>query len=282
MKKVLVVGLGEVGLPLYEIIKESNKFKVYGYDIDVKKRQRLNQPWTLPRKFDIIHICLPCKDDMQFCQIVLEYISNYRPDLLIINSTVPSHTTSTIAKYAECLIVHSPIRGMHKTMKRDIKRYTKFVGPITEEAGLAAKEHFEMIGLKVKVLGKAVDTELGKLVETSYTALQIASWQEFHRIAIAAGADIDGVAELTDDVEARKYVQIGPVWFPDIMRGHCLIPNLKLLLKTYDSKLFKEVLKSNKKREGELNNEEILEGTEKLKERFRKNAKKFKSGETYD
>ena len=287
MQKVLVVGLGEVGYPLYEIIKESEKFKVYGYDVDAKKKQRLNQPWTLPDKFDVLHICLPCKDDVQFCQIVLDYVYKYKPKLLIINSTVTPHTTSTIAKYVDCLVVHSPVRGMHKRMKEDMKLYVKYVGPITSEAGKAAEDHFKKIGLKVKVLGKAVETELGKLFETSYTALQIAAWQEMHRIAMGFGADIDNVADMIDDTECKKYVQVGPVWFPSVMCGHCLIPNIHLLLECYNSKLFAEVLVSNDKRKMELKNayaparEKTKEGIEKLKKRVKKNARKLKYGKSY-
>jgi len=287
MKKVLVVGLGEVGFPLYEIIKESGKFKVYGYDMNNKKRQQLNQPWTLPKQFDIVHICIPCTDGVEFCEIVLEYVLNYKPKLLIINSTVGPYTTSTIAKYADCLVVHSPIRGKHNTMKRDIKSYIKYIGPVNNDAAIAAREHFEEIGLKVRVLNKSVDSELAKLFETSYTALQIAAWQEMHRIALSFNADIDGVADMIDDVRSKGHVQVGPIWFPDVIRGHCLIPNLKLLIECSDSKLFNQAIKSNEKREMELKNyppatKEVEEGIKKLKQRFKKNTKRFEGETTND
>jgi len=36
---VLIVGLGEVGRSLFELLRESEKFEVYGWDIDEKKMQ---------------------------------------------------------------------------------------------------------------------------------------------------------------------------------------------------------------------------------------------------
>ena len=56
MEKDLVVGLGEIGLPIYTII--SKNFPTHGYDID-KKLIPNN-----PKKFEnysvrFLHICIP-------------------------------------------------------------------------------------------------------------------------------------------------------------------------------------------------------------------------------
>ncbi len=37
MQTVLVVGLGEIGGTIFSVLKESQKFKVYGVDVDKKK-----------------------------------------------------------------------------------------------------------------------------------------------------------------------------------------------------------------------------------------------------
>jgi UDP-N-acetyl-D-mannosaminuronate dehydrogenase len=42
-EKVLVVGLGEVGRPLFELLKESGKFEVYGFDLDAEKMRSIGQ-----------------------------------------------------------------------------------------------------------------------------------------------------------------------------------------------------------------------------------------------
>ena len=60
METVLVIGLGEIGRALFEIIAESNTFDVYGLDIDNKKMQALDQNQkNIPSSIDIMHICIP-------------------------------------------------------------------------------------------------------------------------------------------------------------------------------------------------------------------------------
>lgn len=39
MQTVLVVGLGEIGSTIFTVLKESNKFKIYGVDVDKKKME---------------------------------------------------------------------------------------------------------------------------------------------------------------------------------------------------------------------------------------------------
>jgi UDP-N-acetyl-D-mannosaminuronate dehydrogenase len=57
-KKVLVVGLGEVGRPLLDLVKESGEFDVYGFDSD-KAKMRILKQGPLPENFDVMHsVCL--------------------------------------------------------------------------------------------------------------------------------------------------------------------------------------------------------------------------------
>ena len=45
--------------------------------------------------------------------------------------------------------------------------------------------------------------------------------------------------------------------FPDVIGGHCLIPNVELLLKAYDSEFLRLILKSNEKRKEEIKEESV-------------------------
>ena len=47
-EKVLVVGLGEVGRTLFELLKESGRFEVYGFDFDANKMREIGQSAVLP------------------------------------------------------------------------------------------------------------------------------------------------------------------------------------------------------------------------------------------
>ena len=101
---VLVVGLGEIGRVLFELLKEKECFTVYGLDLDEAKMRAARQDMSkLPKKIDTMHICLPCKDQDNFVAAVSSYAKKFKPNLLIINSTVPPGTTKKVQESCKCL-----------------------------------------------------------------------------------------------------------------------------------------------------------------------------------
>ncbi len=274
-EKVLVIGLGQVGRPLYELIKESGKFEVYGHDIDVNKTRDVAQI-TSNESVDVMHICFPFINTEDFVESVIGYINRFNPQLIIINSTVPPGTTQKV--YQSCCntessklqryIVHSPVRGVHKNlehMKWEIKRWTKYIGGVNMESAIMAKKHFEEIGLKTKILRSSLETELAKLFETTYRAWMIVCFQEMHRISRYVGADFEEVVDFLEDTHRVRFDR--PVMFPGVIGGHCLIPNTKMLLNVYDSEFLKLILNSNDKRAEEIKDVKVYEEVVKIKKR---------------
>jgi len=267
-QKVLIVGLGEVGHALFDLFKESGKFEVYGLDVNEKKMKDIVGELQLPETVDVMHICYPCFKPEEFIRTAVNYIEKFSPKLTIVDSTVSPGTTRKIYEIVKKPIVHSPIRGMHKTsetMKRDILFWRKYIGGVTREAAEAAQKHFEKLGLKTKVLKSPIETELAKLFETTYRAWMIACFQEMHRISKHFGADFDSVVDFLEDTHRVRLDR--PVMFPDVIGGHCLIPNTELLLKSYDSEFLRLILKSNEKRKIEITDEKVKEEIEKVKKR---------------
>jgi UDP-N-acetyl-D-mannosaminuronate dehydrogenase len=265
---VLVVGLGEVGETLFTLLRESGEFETYGFDVDERKTQALVGKVNLPKNVDVMHVCYPCRDQESFVETTLEYIRMFQPKLTIIESTVNPGTTQKISELSRLPLVHSPLRGMHKTlekMKEDVLFWTKYVGGTTGKSAEAAKDHFEKLGLKVKVLRSPAETELAKLFETTYRAWMIACFQEMHRISKHFKADFDEVVDMMEDI--HRVDRNKPLHYPDVISGHCLIPNTKLLLRVYDSEFLKLILESNEKRKEEVKEKDILEDIEKIKKR---------------
>jgi UDP-N-acetyl-D-mannosaminuronate dehydrogenase len=266
-EKVLVVGLGEVGLALFGLLKESKHFSVYALDIDEEKMQQTGQK-ALPETVDFMHVCLPCGDPKNFVNTVAGYRERFKPKLTIINSTVPPRTTQQLHMRCSCLVAHSPIRGVHKSlecMKWELKRWTKYVGGSEPKAAEAAGKHFEKLGLKTKVLKSCLETEIAKLFETTYRAWMIACFQEMHRISRAFGADFDDVVDFLEDTHRVRLDR--PIMFPGYIGGHCLIPNTELLLQSYDSKFLRLILESNQKRKEELKDKIVQKEAEKIANR---------------
>jgi UDP-N-acetyl-D-mannosaminuronate dehydrogenase len=266
---VLVVGLGEIGNTLFELLKEKDGFTVYGLDLDKTKMRSANQDRRkLPNEVDVMHVCIPCKIQEKFVATVANYAKKFKPKLLIINSTVPPGTTKKVQQTCRCLVAHSPARGVHKSpehMKWELKRWTKYVGGVDAKAADAARKHFEKMGLKVKTLKSCAETELAKLFETTYRAWMIACFQEMHRISRTFEADFDDVVDFLEDTHRVRLDR--PIMFPGFIGGHCLIPNTELLLQSYDSEFLQLILKSNQKRKEELEDKTVQKEARKIAHR---------------
>jgi UDP-N-acetyl-D-mannosaminuronate dehydrogenase len=264
---VLVVGVGEVGYSLFELLKQSKKFEVHCLDINKEKIRKIQQN-DLPNEVDFLHICYRCSNQEDFATTTANYIKKFKPKLTIVNSTVPPGTTERIYKFSGTNVVHSPTRGMHtsiETMKRDMIFWTKYIGGIDQKSAGLARKHFEEFGLKTKVLPGTLETELAKLFSTTYRAWMIACFQEMHRISRKFGADFNQILDFLEDTHKVRFDR--PIHFPGIIGGHCLISNAELLSKSYDSEFIKLILESNEKRKKEMDDPEIANEAEKIKEK---------------
>ena len=93
----------------------------------------------------------------------------------------------------------------------------------------------------------------------------IVCFQEMHRISRHFNADFDEVVDMLEDIHRVRFNK--PLHYPDVIGGHCLIPNTELLLKSFDSEFLRLILKSNEKRKEEVKDERVRREVEKIKER---------------
>lgn len=237
MKTILVVGLGEVGRAIAELVEiQKEKFKLYKKDIG---------PLSVNEKIDIMHICIPFTGD--FVDKTVEYTNLYKPALTIINSTIRPKTTQKIFNITNMPIVHSPVRGRHPQLKEGILKFVKFVGPVGSESGKIARQHFEELGVKAEIMSSPVETEVGKLLETSYYAVNIAFHQEMDRICDYYGADFkQSVTRFNETCTMdRDHKVPRPIMYPGFIGGHCVIPNINLLKMDIRSEFLDTILHSN-------------------------------------
>jgi UDP-N-acetyl-D-mannosaminuronate dehydrogenase len=266
---VMVIGLGEIGRPIFEVLKESERFKVYGVDLDEAKMRKLGQSISrLPEKVDVMHICLPCPSQREFLRTVLHYTERIKPKLLIIDSTVPPGTTFEVYEKCNCLVAHSPIYGEHRSpeyMKWEIRRWRKIIGGVNVESAKAARNHFKKAHVKTTILTGPLETELVKLLETIYIAWMVVFFQETHRVTRHFKANFEDIMRSIGEIHRVRLDR--PIWYPGFIGGHCLIPNTELLLSAYDSKFLNLILKSNAKRKIEIENEDVRNEVEKIREK---------------
>jgi UDP-N-acetyl-D-mannosaminuronate dehydrogenase len=257
--KVLVIGLGEVGMPIYKMLYASGQFYVYGLD--------LKQPDSIlpaERKADILHICIPCSDAKRFIDAVCDYVCEYEPKLLIIHSTVPPLTTRMIWEEIRRVcphVAHSPVRGVHFQMLEDMQTYKKFVGGATPEGGREAFNHLINVGFNCQLMRNST-----KLFETSYAATVIAMFQEMQRISKQFGADFFDIIDIF--IDTHKHRLDRPIYHPSVIGGHCLMPNIVLLNQSTNSVLFKWVERSNELRKAEMEDPEFAKEVAQCKKKF--------------
>ena len=227
---IVVVGLGEVGKPLFELA--SIHHNAVGVDIS---------PSTVPiEPADILHICYPfqIKD---FVAETARYIDLFRPALTVIDSTVAVGTTRAVADRTGTAVVNSPVRGKHARMLDEIRSYTKFVGALDTPTAERAAHHFESIGLKTKILSSPEATELAKLTETTYFGLMIAWAQELERYCDQFGQNYEEIISFYDEIKFFPPVR----YFPGVIGGHCVMPNIEILSKLQHSVVLEAIRASN-------------------------------------
>jgi len=238
--KTLVVGLGEVGGALAEVLERTHP--VLRHDIE---RREFSDP------IGVMHICIPFVSRAQFEPLAIEYIRRFKPELTIINSTVLPGTTRSISEKTASAVVYSPVRGKHVKMAKDLLHYFKFVAASEEEWADKAAAHFQEHGMKTRKLEKPETLEVAKLGETTYFGVIIAWAQEFNRYVQRAGGDYEEATEFFEEVAFLPRQR----YFPGFIGGHCVIPNINLLLQLDSAPLLEAVLDSNQRRAAELKEE---------------------------
>ena len=229
MKKDIVIGLGEIGMPIYK--KLSKFLPVEGLDknknlMNEKKNKSLNS-----HQVDFIHICIPY--NKKFEKIIFEYDKRFNPTAVVIHSTTKPNTTNHIQKKLSTPVIYSPIRGVHSRMSTDLKRYGKFFAidnshPNSKKISNQYQKKMAKLGIKTRKISNPLTLELSKIiVDTSYYGWLINYAQISKIIADKFNVDYDEMWTFSDEI--HKFLKNRPKMFPGFIGGHCVIPNLELI-----------------------------------------------------
>jgi len=225
----VVAGLGEIGTPLKKIF--SKDLEVLGYDTNQKLMTVKERKFVESVDVRFLHICIPFNKN--FIKSVKNLIKKFKPKCIIIHSTVEPNTTKKIQNNSDIPIIYSPIRGVHRRMQNDLKRYTKYFAIEKNAPKLrwATKNYSDLLkkcGVKTKRMSSPVTLELGKIIcDTSYYGWLITYAQLSNIIAKDHNVKYDEMWEFAEEI--HKYLGNRPKMFPGIIGGHCVIPNLDLI-----------------------------------------------------
>ena len=227
---VLVIGLGEIGSPLLEILREAHHAS--GRDIEDRPFEGVQ----------VLHLCFPYTSD--FVSSASRYVSLYEPGVVVVNSTVVPGTTREIQEKTGVPAVYSPVRGKHARMTDELRHYRKFVAGTSAQAVALVEDHFAAAGMTTQCMSSPEALELAKLLETTYFGVLVAWAQEMDRFAEAVGADYWETIDFFEEIDFFP-----PVGFqPGYIGGHCVMPNLELLEQARRSPFIDVMRESNSRR----------------------------------
>ena len=229
VKRNIVAGLGEIGKPLLKLISKGDF--VVGYDINpnLTNEKKFKKSEKLGTSF--LHICIPYNE--KFEENVTDLVSRFKPEIIVIHSTIRPGTTEKLQKKLPIPVIYSATRGIHKRMISDLKRYQKFYSvydwaPKSNWAKKIFANRMKKAGVKTKTMSNPLALELAKIVvDTSYYGWLINYAQLSNMIAIKHGVDYDEMWSYADEI--HKYLGNRPKMFPGFIGGHCVIPNLDLM-----------------------------------------------------
>ncbi len=230
MEKVVIVGLGYVGLPLACLAAEKG-FETFGLDIDSKKIDLLKQGKSpiddeslhncvkvhskkilfsikaseIIPKVEIVIVCVPTPIDhdnkpdltplVKACESITPYLK--KNTLVVIESTIFPGTVEDIVKpildksKIPYLLAHCPERIDPGNKKYTIRNIPRVVAGTTAEGTKKAADFYKkLIDAQVIELGSVKAAEATKIMENTFRDINIAFINEMAMSFDKAGIDI--------------------------------------------------------------------------------------------
>jgi len=218
MSTGLIVGMGEVGKALCQVLSTVHSMHVYDSSWKFPLREDL--------KVDVLHICFPYSDQFKVC--VQSYQEHVQPSYTVIHSTVPVGTSKALECY------HSPVRGVHPHLAESMLKFITYLAPIPQEFLI---DYFYDAEMCIRPVNNSDDTEAGKLWSLAAYAMNILLEKEIYRYCQDNELDFNMVYSHFTDSYNKGYAKMGVnnVQRPELdhmegtIGGHCIIPGVEKL-----------------------------------------------------
>ncbi len=266
-EKILVIGLGQLGLPVAKYVKEKG-FDVYGYDNNELAMDNAEKQYGIKKidnfsDIDVFIICISThrQDDISSPQVdglmaitrkIAKEATNGK--LVSIESTVPRGTTRKMFEILEHRfhVVHAPHRwfaleedlhGVNQLrviggvcdccLRTGIRFYDGVTHP--DEKGdlgyYTGNKSYKTLGIPMYSVSTVELAELSKIVENADRYLQIAFAEDLYMFCKANGISF---AELRDAVNTKWNVNI--LEPRDGIGGHCIPKDTRMFLESSEIK----------------------------------------------
>jgi len=258
-EKVVIIGLGQLGLPVAKYVKEHG-FDTFGYDINQKTMQSAEANYGIKQAtnfgdFDVLIICVSTHrpDDMFTPQVdglmsVVEKISREAKAgaLISIESTIPKGTSKKVFEKVDhrLHVVHAPHRWYALEEEEHGVNQLRIVGGVSNcclQHGLNFYDGREVVpqttetatpttGIKslsipMHPVSSVEVAELTKIVENAHRYLQIAFAEELY---LYCKSNSISFSELRESLNTKWNVEV--LEPRDGIGGHCLPKDTKMFI----------------------------------------------------
>lgn len=258
-KKILIIGLGEIGYTNAEYMTSIGLW-VEGYDIDPKAVQRALDNDVIKKKaenfsdYDYYLICISTHKPENMFVPYLDglYETVYRllregknGALLGIDSTVPQNTTQKVLEILnhKMHVVHVPHRYYkHEKTNHGVKQ-KRVIGACQQCCFDAGRKFYgHLLEVPLYPVSSPDVAELTKIVENSYRFVQIAFSEEMKILCDNIGVNFE---ELRGSVNTKWNIDM--LQAIDGIGGHCLPKDSQMVLDLSKKFLSDSILDSSKK-----------------------------------
>ena len=268
ISKILIIGLGQLGLPVAKYIKQRGGFDVYGYDISSKAMDRAQTTAGIKKAtnfsdFDVYILCISTHkpDDMFSPQIdgllsIIDKISKEAKNgaLVSIESTIPKGTSKKVFEMLNhrLHVAHAPHRWYALEEQEHGVNQVRVIGGVCDcclkiamyfydgrsenmnnsssSSSNEEKNKTKSLGIPMHPVSDIEIAELAKIVENAHRYLQIAFAEDLY---IYCQANNISFPELRDAVNTKWNVHI--LEPREGIGGHCLPKDTKMFLQSSKS-----------------------------------------------
>jgi UDP-N-acetyl-D-mannosaminuronic acid dehydrogenase len=270
LNKVLIIGLGQLGLPVAKYIKQRAGFDVYGYDISSKAMDRAQTTAGIKKAtnfsdFDVYILCISTHkpEDMFSPQIegllsIIDKISKEAKNgaLVSIESTIPKGTSKKVFEMLnhKLHVAHAPHRWYALEEQEHGVNQVRVIGGVCDcclkiamyfydgrsenmnnsssssSSSNEEKSKAKSLGIPMHPVSDIEIAELAKIIENADRYLQIAFAEDLY---IYCQANNISFPELRDAVNTKWNVHI--LEPREGIGGHCLPKDTKMFLQSSKS-----------------------------------------------
>lgn len=270
LNRVLVIGLGQLGLPVAKYIKQRGGFDVYGYDISSKAMDRAQTTAGIKKAtnfsdFDVYILCISTHkaEDMFSPQIegllsIIDKISKEAKNgaLVSIESTIPKGTSKKVFEMLNhrLHVAHAPHRWYALEEQEHGVNQVRVIGGVCDcclkvamyfydgrsenmnnssfsSSSNEEKSKAKSLGIPMHPVSDIEIAELAKIVENAHRYLQIAFAEDLY---IYCQANNISFPELRDAVNTKWNVNI--LEPRDGIGGHCIPKDTRMFLESSEIK----------------------------------------------